>query len=184
MKMGDFMKPIREELRKFENSLQDDFHEFNSKLNLTRQSFSDYIDQQIQYLINIKNEYNDEFNYLEKENEKTCNDNQQEFNKLCLSINKNDHDHIIVSKLLEDFKRKFPLRPTMLKSIPEYHFKDIQIDDFIIKQNSYDNSSSPIINKPLLIQHNESSNHSFIPIDDKQITTSMGSSYHKQLASQ
>jgi hypothetical protein len=45
-----------------------------------------------------------------------------------------NHDQIIVSKLLEDFKEKFPLRPTMLKSIPEYRFRDNQIHDFIVKQ--------------------------------------------------
>jgi hypothetical protein len=46
-----------------------------------------------------------------------------------------------------------------------------------------DNSSSSVINKPLLTQYNESSDNSFIPIDNTQITTSMGFSYHKQLAS-
>jgi hypothetical protein len=183
--MRDFMKPIREELRKFENYLQDDVDEFNSKLNLTRKNFSNYIDQQIEYLINIKNEYNDEFNYLEKENEKTCNDNQQKFNKLCLLINQNDNDPTIVSKLLEDFKQTFPMRPKMSKSIPEYYFKNIQIDDLIIKQNCSTTSSSPLLNKRLIT---EPSNDSFIPIDDTKMpslpTTSIGYSYHKQLASQ
>jgi len=96
-----------------------------------------------------------------------------------------NHDQIIVSKLLEDFKEKFLLRPTMLKSILEYRFKDTQIDDFIIKQilNNRWQSSSSVMNKPVLTQYNESSDNSFIPIDNTQITTSMGFSYHKQLAS-
>jgi hypothetical protein len=177
------MESIREELRTFENDLKNDLDQFNLKLNLTRKHLFDHINQQIEYLNNIKNEFNDEFNYLEEENTKTCQNNEQEFNKLCLSINKNDHDQSFVSKLFEKFKQNFPLRPKMLKSIPKYNFKDIQINDFIIKQNSpridNNNSSSPVINKD---------NHSFIPIDDdKQIsslpTTSIGSSYHKQLAS-
>jgi hypothetical protein len=182
--MGDLLESIREELRIFENDLQNDLEQFNSKLNLTRKHLFNYIDQQIEYLNNIKNEFNDEFNYLEEENMKTCFDNQQEFQKLCLTINKNDHDQNFVSKIFKQFKQTFSLRPKMLKSIPEYHFKDIQIDHFIIKQNSptidNNNSSSPIINGHM---------NSFIPIDDdKQIsslpTTSIGSSYHKQLASQ
>jgi hypothetical protein len=184
MKMADLMESIREELRTFENDLKNDLDQFNLKLNLTRKHLFDHINQQIEYLNNIKNEFNDEFNYLDQENMKTCQNNEQEFNKLCVTINKNDHDQIFVSKLFKQFKQKFPLRPKMLKSIPEYNFKDIQIDDFIIKQNSptidNNNSSSPVINK---------ANNSFIPIDDDtQIsslsTNSIGSSYHKQLASQ
>lgn len=194
MKMGDFMKQIREELRKFQYSLENDIDEFNLKLNLSREDFSNYIDQQIEYLIKKRNEYNDELNYLDEENTKTCKDNQQEFDKLCLAINKNDHDRIIVSKLFEEFKQKFPMRPKMLKSIPQYHFKDIQIDDFIIKQNSSispttnENLSTSVINKPF-----KSYEHSFIPIDTSTVddtqsstlpTTSIGSSYHKKFASQ
>jgi len=184
MKMEDLTESIRKELRTFENYLQNDLQEFNSKLSLTRKHLFDYIDQQIEYLNNIKNEFNNEFNYLEEENMKTCQNNQQEFQKLCLTINKNDHHQSFVSKVFKQFKEKFSLRPTMLKSIPEYHFKDIQINDFIIKENSpridKNNSSSPVINEHI---------NSFIPIDnDKQIsplsTTSIGSSYHKQLASQ
>ncbi|CAF4022158.1 unnamed protein product, partial [Rotaria sp. Silwood1] len=82
------------------------------------------------------------------------------------------------------------MRPKMLQSIPKYNFKNIQIDDFITKQNFSispinDNSlSSSVINKSILT---ESSDHLSIPIDDTQIssllTTSIGFSYHKQLAS-
>ncbi|CAF3707682.1 unnamed protein product [Rotaria sp. Silwood1] len=189
--MADFMKSIREELRKYENYLENDINEFNSKLNLTQKNLFDFIDQQIEYLKDIKNQYDDELNYLNKENIRTCVDNQQEFKKLCLSINKNDHNPTIVSKLIEDFKQKFPMRPKMLQSIPKYNFKNIQIDDFITKQNFSispinDNSlSSSVINKSILT---ESSDHLSIPIDDTQIssllTTSIGFSYHKQLASQ
>lgn len=50
----------------------------------------------------------------------------------------------------------------MLKLISRFYFKHIEIDHFIIKQNTPtidNNSSSPLIN-----EYNESSNHSFIPI--------------------
>ncbi len=188
MKMGDLIESIREELRIFENHLQNDLEEFHSKLNLTRKNFFDYINQQIEYLKRIKNDYNDEFNYLEEENIKTCQNNQKEFEKLCLSIKINDHDQIFVSKLFKQFKENFSMRPKMLKSIPQFHFKDISIDDFIIKEDcsitstiDNNNSSSPIVNKTEY-------NQSFLPIDDTQIsslpTTSIGHSYHKQLASQ
>jgi hypothetical protein len=190
MKMGDLIESIREELRIFENHLQNDLEEFHSKLNLTRKNFFDYINQQIEYLKRIKNDYNDEFNYLEEENIKTCQNNQKEFEKLCLSIKINDHDQIFVSKLFKQFKENFSMRPKMLKSIPQYHFKDIEINDLIFKQNSpridQNSSSSPLINISSLDEHSQSSNESFIPITDTTTlpTTSMGNSYRKQLASQ
>jgi hypothetical protein len=171
--MEDFLKPIREELRNFENCLQNDIEEFNLKLNLTRKNFLDFIKQQIEYLIKIQNEYNDQLNYLEEENLKTTIDNQQEFDRLCLSINRNAHHPKIVSQLLEDFKQKFPLRPKLLKSIPEYDFKDIQIDNFILKQHS--SKSIPIDHSSL------SSNDIFHLIDGP---TTMALSNHKQFALQ
>jgi hypothetical protein len=192
--MEDFMEKTREELREYENHLQNDIDEFNSKLNLTRNDLFNYIDQQIEYLNRKRNEFNDQFNYLERENKKTCQDNQLAFNKLCLVINQNDQNPNIVSKYFEDFKRKFPMRPRMFKSIPQYHFKNIEIDDLIQKQNLSKSpivnhhSSSPVTSKSSSDEHNELSNHSFTPIDDIRIsplpTTSMGSSYRKQLASQ
>jgi hypothetical protein len=178
--MEDFMKPIREELTNFENCLRNDIEEFNLKLNLTRKNFLDFIERQIEYLIKIQNEYNDQFNYLEEENLKTNHDNQQEFDRLCLSINKNDYHPKIVFRLLEDFKQKFPLRPKLLKSIPEYHFKDIQIDDFILKQHS--SKSSPTNDSSF------SSNDVSHLVDDTPLlprpTTSKTLSHHKQFASQ
>ncbi len=39
----------------------------------------DFINQQIEYFTKIKNEYNDEFSYLQKENIKTCDDNQENY---------------------------------------------------------------------------------------------------------
>jgi hypothetical protein len=190
--MEDLMKPIRQELRKFENCLENDINEFNFELNLSRKNLFDYIDQQIEYLINKKKEYEDEFNYLHQENLKTCANNQLEFDKLCLSINQNDHDQIIVYKLFQQFKQTFPIRPKMLKSIPQYNLKHIHINDLIKRLSTIDNSSSsPVIEKSLLTRNNQSeSNNSFIPIniDDTQIsslaTTSIGCSYHQQLASQ
>src|SRR5262249_53942321 len=129
-------------------------------------------------LINIKKKYDEEFNYLKEETRKTYADNQREFQKLCLSINKNDHNPRIVSKLFEEFKQKFPMRPNMLKSIPEYCFKDIHINDFIIKLNQFEENLT--INS-ISNEHN----NSFIPINNTQISSlSTNSSYHKQLASQ
>ena len=80
--MVDFLKPIREELRKYETSLENDNIEFNKKLNLTRDNLFIYIDQQIEYLNNIKKDFDEEFNYLDEENKKTCEINEQQFKKI------------------------------------------------------------------------------------------------------
>jgi hypothetical protein len=198
-KMEDFMTPIREDLRKYKNFLQNDNEEFIKKLNLTRKHLFDYLDQHIEYLINIKKEFNEDFNYLDEENKKTCENNQQQLDRLCLAVNQNYHNSIRAFKLLEEFKQKFPLRPTMLKYIPEYDCKDININDFITKQEIKENSStvnhhssSPLMKEQLLTNHNESSDHhnrsppdrSFIPIDNSIPTGSIGSSHHKQFASE
>jgi hypothetical protein len=171
--MEDLLKSIREELTQCEVILNNDINEFTDKINLTRKNVSDYLDRQIEYLINSKKLFNEEFDYLEKENTTTCQINQQTFEKLCLSINQNDRDITIVSQLFEKFKQTFPIRPKMLKNIPEYHFQDIQIDDYIQKQKT----------QIIFNDENKSSDHSFIPIDDVQPAEgSIGFSHHKQFA--
>jgi hypothetical protein len=147
------MKSSREELKKYGGYLQNDIDEFNKKLNLTRESLFNYIDRQIEYLINAKKECNKEFDYLDEENKKTSKINRQEFDKLCLLINQNDRNARIVSNLLEKFKQTFSMRPNMLKSIPEYYFQDIHIHDFIKNQQGNeedtddDNSSFTVTNE-------------------------------------
>ncbi|CAF4120631.1 unnamed protein product [Adineta steineri] len=169
--MGDFIKPIREQLKLYDNDLNNDIEEFNKKLNITRTNLFDYIDRQIELLNNIKQKYADEFNYLERENNKTCEINRHEFDKFCLLINQNDENPIKATNVLENIKKVFPFRPNMLKNIPEYFFQDISIDDCIKKKESL----SPIV-----------SDNKFIPINDNiQIpASSIGHSYHKQIAEQ
>ena len=96
--------------------------------------------------------------------------------KLCLTINQNDDNPTIISKFLDEFKQKFPMRPKMLKNIPEYICKDINIKDFIIKQEINQNGFEENLS--------EVNHHSFIPIDNSQPTGSIGSSHHKQFALQ
>ncbi|CAF3629022.1 unnamed protein product [Rotaria sordida] len=168
------MTTIRAELRKLETILNDDIEEFNRKLNSTREDICNYIQRQIQHLLNVEKEYKQQFNYLDEENQKTCQDNRQQFDKLCLSINQNDNNPIIIQKLLKDFQQTFPMRPTMLKSIPEYSFKEIHVNNFILKQktnkNKFEdkiltlptndhNSFSPMTNDQLLIENNEQDKH-------------------------
>ncbi len=184
------MKSIRDELRKYGNYLENDIEEFNKKLNSTRKYLSDYLDQQIESLINLNNEYNDYFNYLDQENKNTCANNQTQFDRLCLLINRNDNDPVRVSQLLNQFKQNFPLRPKMLESIPKYVCKDFDIKDFITKQEINQNGieqttihSEQILTKQpqFSVHHNQSS---FIPIPNLQPVSSIGSSHHKQFASQ
>ncbi|CAF2712776.1 unnamed protein product [Rotaria sp. Silwood2] len=230
--MEDFIITARAELRKLNTFLTYDIEEFNRKLNSTREHFCNYIQRQIQNLLNVEKEYKQEFDYLDEENKKTCENNRQQFNKLCISINQNDNNPIIVKELLKDFQGKFPLRPLMLKSIPEYYFKDIDINDLIRKQkineNEFEdnyltlptadyNSFSTNTNDQLLTENKKQDHHfnsysnnksellcssnrsspvrerSFIPVqtstaDDTEsspiVSGSIGSSYHKQLASQ
>ncbi|CAF3303861.1 unnamed protein product [Rotaria socialis] len=137
--MQDFMTEIRRQLRNYETILNDDVKEFDIKLNAIRDNLSNYIQRQIQYLANVEQQYQQEFNYLDEENKKTSKINRQQFDKLCLSINQYDDNSKIVTKLLENFQKTFPLRPIMLKSIPEYEYKDIQINDFIKKQEIDEN---------------------------------------------
>ncbi|CAM4740325.1 unnamed protein product [Rotaria magnacalcarata] len=137
--MQDFMTEIRRQLKNYETILNDDVEEFDIKLNATRDNLSNYIQRQIQYLTNVEQQYQQEFNYLDEENKKTTKINRQQFDKLCLSINQHDDNSKIVTKLFEDFQKTFPLRPIMLKSIPEYEYKDIQINDFIEQQKIDEN---------------------------------------------
>ena len=134
-KVINSMQTVRQQLRQFQNSLENDFEEFQSKLNLSRKNLSFFIDQQIEYLKRFENEINEDLNYLERQNEKTCEDNKYEFDRLCLAINQNDQNLTLVQQLLTDFQTKFHLRPKMIQSIPQFQFKDIHIDDFIIKQS-------------------------------------------------
>ena len=195
--MKDFIETTQEKLQKYEDALQNDVQEFNSKLDLTRKQFSHYIDRQIQYLTEIKQQYYEEFDYLQRENNKTSQDNQKQFNKFCLLINQNDNRPIIVSKLFQEFKEKFPMRPSMLKSIPQYHFKDIQIDHLIIKENSpmslisennSSSSSSPLIDKSLSNEDNQFSTikkSTIIHTETPPFSTiSIGFSSHQKFASE
>ncbi|CAF0942572.1 unnamed protein product [Rotaria sordida] len=225
--MGDFMIQIREELKNYEIILHNDLEEFRKKLNTTRTDLFSYVQRQIKYLNNVLEEYKQEFDYLDQENEKTCDDNLQQFHRLCLSINQNDKNQVVVKKLLQNFQSAFTMRPNMLKYIPEYYFKDIHIDDFIKKQipnesllilpKNYYNSYSTIMNGYLSTDKNESDHHddslsndqseylrlsnrfssakehSFIPVESTSIdnlkippvkSSSMGFSYHKEMASQ
>ncbi|CAF1300340.1 unnamed protein product [Rotaria sordida] len=90
----------------------------------------------------------------------------------------------------------------MLKSIPQYDFKDIQINNLIIRQeisrNQYEENSNTLTpinhnSSPIVInEHTESIVHndqtSFIPINTTEISlipiNSIGHSHHKQFASQ
>ncbi|CAF3508591.1 unnamed protein product [Rotaria sordida] len=167
--MGDFMIQIREELKNYEIILHNDLEEFRKKLNTTRTDLFSYVQRQIKYLNNVLEEYKQEFDYLDQENEKTCDDNLQQFHRLCLSINQNDKNQVVVKKLLQNFQSAFTMRPNMLKYIPEYYFKDIHIDDFIKKQipnesllilpKNYYNSYSTIMNGYLSTDKNESDHH-------------------------
>ena len=145
--MEDKMISIRQDLRKFRNELENDFEEFQSKLNLTRKHVGYFIDQQIEYLKRFENEINEDLNYLERQNEKTCEDNKYEFDRLCLTINQNDQNLTLVQQLLTDFQTKFHLRPKMIQSIPQFQFKDIHIDDFIIKQSDSNSSNQSFSEK-------------------------------------
>ena len=145
--MEDKMISIRQDLRKFRNELENDFEEFQSKLNLTRKHVGYFIDQQIEYLKRFENEINEDLNYLERQNEKTCEDNKYEFDRLCLAINQNDQNLTLVQQLLTDFQTKFHLRPKMIQSIPQFQFKDIHIDDFIIKQSDSNSSNQSFSEK-------------------------------------
>lgn len=138
--MVDFMTSIREKLRKYETTLNNDIDEFDKKLNTSRDDLFNYIERQIQCLRNVKRDYEKEFNYLHEENKKTSNENRMQFDNFCLLINQNDNYPARVENLLEDFERKFSLRPLMLKSIPEYYFKNIHIKDFIKDQNRDDSN--------------------------------------------
>ncbi|CAF4964584.1 unnamed protein product [Rotaria sp. Silwood1] len=134
--MGDFMIQIREELKNYEKILHNDLEECHRKLNTTRRDLFNYIQRQIKHLNNVLEEYKQELDYLDQENEKTCDDNLQKFHKLCLSINQNDKNQAIAKKLLQNFQSTFTMRPNMLKYIPEYYFRDIHIENFIKKRTS------------------------------------------------
>ena len=129
------MRSVRVILREYDHILHDDQDEFDKRLNSVREDTFNHIERQIQYLVNVKQKFQRDFDYLDEENKRTCNDNRQRFNSLCISINQNDHNPVVVSKLLEDLRQTFPMRPTMLNSIPEYYYKNIHLDDFIKKEN-------------------------------------------------
>lgn len=126
---------IHNELRFYENELKNDDKIFTEKLNLTRRHFSDYINSLIEKLNDIKIEYETEFNYLENEHKKTCDENQQRFNHLCILKNQHENDEEKLLKIFNEFKEIFPLRPNMFKNIPDLYFQDIPFDSFIKKNN-------------------------------------------------
>ncbi|CAF1247521.1 unnamed protein product [Rotaria sp. Silwood1] len=175
--MEDFITTARTELRKLDIILNNDIEEFNTKLNSTREDVHNHIQRQIQYLLNFEKEYEQECDYLDEENKKTCQNNRQQFDKLCISINQNDNNPIIVQKLLHDFQQTFPMRPLMLKYIPEYYFKEIHINDFIQKrkvdQNKFENnvltlpthdykSLSTMTNDDILTENIKSNQHLYL----------------------
>ena len=168
------MDEIHQQLKRYEHQLNNDREQFHSKLNSIRNDLFNSIDQLIEDLNEKRNELNEEFHYLVKENDQTCEGNELTLNKFSLFLNENEQNSTLVFKRFEDLKRNFPQRPTMLKSIPEYHFKTISIDHFIEKSNS---SQSTMFDP----------NSSLIPLQETPFLTttiSIDSSFEKQLSSQ
>ncbi|CAF1222207.1 unnamed protein product [Adineta steineri] len=167
---------IDTQLQIYETELNNDYISFNDKLNLTRTDFFDNIHRLIKQLNDMKKEYEDKFRYLEHENKKTCDENQQQFNNLNYFLKTSENNQENILRKFNEFKGTFPMRPNMLKNIPEFNFQDMQIDYFI-KQKlptnhtekiinndnesilKVDRGSSPIIfHEQLLIEQDQSSN--------------------------
>jgi DNA repair ATPase RecN len=133
--MDSSLLNIRDQLEFYENELKNDNEMFNEKLNSTRRNFFNYINELIEELYDIKRKYESQFNYLEKENKKTCDDNEQRFKHLCSLINQHENDQKKLSVICNEFKQIFPMRPNMFKNIPDLHLQKIPFDSFIKKDD-------------------------------------------------
>lgn len=143
------LETIEKNLSIYEEQLQIDRKEFQEKFNETRHHLFDYLDRSIEQLTNLREKYQDEFDFLQRENEKTCSDNQRRYDEMMEKIRRSAEMSNSLVKEIEQFRKTFPQRPKMIDDLPQFHYQPIQFDSLIQRK---DRISVKIEEKPKIVE--------------------------------
>jgi predicted HicB family RNase H-like nuclease len=128
------MSSLGDALKIFDEQLRDDEEQFHTEFESRQSGLMTFLDQSIDDLRRLKDEYEKEFDYLCEENQRTCEDNRRQFGRFRQRLEEEQSNQSNQSAMIEEFRTNFPLRPQMLANIPRFDLQTIPLDSFIKRE--------------------------------------------------